>query len=264
MIEEDVSATLYSADIYAYLRRLELMYRPKAKYMLKQPDITNGMRSILVDWLVEVAEEYVLQPETLFLAVGYIDRFLSCMSVLRTKLQLVGAACMLVAAKFEEIYPPEVKEFVYITNDTYTRQQMLRMEQVILRVLAFGLSTPTMHYFVNRYCVMGRLDGVCRNLAMYFCELSLLEADPYLQFVPSIVAGSAVCLACHTLDLDPWNEHLREQSGYVVDDFKRCLPLLHKSYVSAPHYQQQSVRTKYTSKKFSEVANVNPPMNLPI
>ena len=66
--------------------------------MKKQPDITDSMRSILVDWLIEVAEEYKLHRETLFLSVSYIDRFLSQMSVLRGKLQLVGAACMFTAS----------------------------------------------------------------------------------------------------------------------------------------------------------------------
>ncbi|PKU27128.1 hypothetical protein llap_22568 [Limosa lapponica baueri] len=84
--------------------------KPKMGYMKKQPDITNSMRAILVDWLVEVGEEYKLQNETLHLAVNYIDRFLSSMSVLRGKLQLVGTAAMLLASKFEEIYPPEVAD----------------------------------------------------------------------------------------------------------------------------------------------------------
>ena len=68
------------------------------QYMIKQPDITYPMRAILVDWLVEVGEEYKLQPETIYLAVNYIDRFLSYMSVQRAKLQLVGTACMFIAA----------------------------------------------------------------------------------------------------------------------------------------------------------------------
>ena len=92
--------------------------------MKKQPDINNSMRAILVDWLVEVAEEYKLSPDTLYLAVNYIDRFLSSMVVLRKKLQLVGTACMLIASKLEEIYPPEVAEFVYITDDTYSGKEV--------------------------------------------------------------------------------------------------------------------------------------------
>ena len=76
---------------------MQLKNRPKPGYMKKQPDITNSMRSILVDWLVEVSEEYKIHRETLFLAVNYIDRFLSQLSVLRGKLQLVGAASMFLA-----------------------------------------------------------------------------------------------------------------------------------------------------------------------
>ncbi len=77
---------------------LQQNYRPKPGYMKKQPDINASMRSILVDWLVEVAEEYKLMEQTLYLTVNYIDRFLSCMSVMRGKLQLVGTACMLIAS----------------------------------------------------------------------------------------------------------------------------------------------------------------------
>lgn len=76
----------------------QMKYRPKVHYMRKQPDITDSMRTILVDWLVEVGEEYKLRTETLYLAVNFLDRFLSCMSVLRGKLQLVGTAAMLLAS----------------------------------------------------------------------------------------------------------------------------------------------------------------------
>lgn len=65
-----------------------------------------------------------LKPETLFLAANYTDRFLSYMHVTRGKLQLVGVTAMFVAAKFEEIYPPTAAEFVYISDYTYTRDQV--------------------------------------------------------------------------------------------------------------------------------------------
>lgn len=88
----------YQTDILHYLREAELRNRPKFGYMRKQPDINKSMRTILIDWLVEVGEEYKLQGETLCLAVTYIDRFLSLMSVVRAKLQLVGTAAMFIAA----------------------------------------------------------------------------------------------------------------------------------------------------------------------
>ena len=66
--------------------------------MTKQTDISHNMRWILIDWLVEVCEEYNLHTETLYLAVSYIDRFLSQMSVKRDKLQLVGTTAMFIAS----------------------------------------------------------------------------------------------------------------------------------------------------------------------
>ncbi|CAG04656.1 unnamed protein product, partial [Tetraodon nigroviridis] len=156
----------YAAEIHAYLREMELKTRPKAAYMKKQPDITVSMRAILVDWLVEVGEEYKLQNETLYLAVNYIDRFLSSMSVLRGKLQLVGTAAMLLASKFEEIYPPEVAEFVYITDDTYTKKQVLRMEHLVLKVLSFDLAAPTVNQFLTQYFLHQSVGKQVENLAM--------------------------------------------------------------------------------------------------
>lgn len=129
-------------------------FQGRSNYMRKQPDINDSMRSILVDWLVEVSEEYKLQGETLCLAINYIDRFLSFMSVVRAKLQLVGTAAMLIASKYEEIYPPEIGEFVYITDDTYTKVQVLRMEKLLLKVLSFDLSAPTTYSFTSMFCVM--------------------------------------------------------------------------------------------------------------
>jgi len=73
------------------------------------------------------------------------------MSVVRSKLQLVGGTAMYLASKFEEIVPPEISEFVYITDDTYTKSQIVRMERMILKVLDFNLAAPTAHNFLLRY-----------------------------------------------------------------------------------------------------------------
>ncbi|KAL1459287.1 hypothetical protein WDU94_011288 [Cyamophila willieti] len=99
-----INADDYRDDIYQYLLQCERRIRPKANYMRKQPDINAEMRSVLVDWLIEVAEEYKMQNETLHLAINYVDRFLSLMSVVRSKLQLLGTAALFVASKYEEIF----------------------------------------------------------------------------------------------------------------------------------------------------------------
>lgn len=252
----------YAAEIHAYLREMEVKTRPKAGYMKKQPDITNSMRAILVDWLVEVGEEYKLQNETLYLAVNYIDRFLSSMSVLRGKLQLVGTAAMLLASKFEEIYPPEVAEFVYITDDTYTKKQVLRMEHLVLKVLSFDLAAPTIHQFLTQYFLHQSVSKQVESLSMYLGELSLVDSDPFLKYLPSQTAAAAFVLANNTVTGGSWPKSLVEMSGYSLEDLMPCVEDLHKMYLNATQHAQQSVREKYKGPKYHEVSSIQAPATL--
>ncbi|XP_061876429.1 cyclin-A1 [Colius striatus] len=265
-MEDDVTLPVeeYAQDIHQYLREAELRFRPKPYYMRKQPDITTGMRAILVDWLVEVGEEYKLRTETLYLAVNFLDRFLSCMSVLRGKLQLVGTAAMLLASKYEEIYPPEVDEFVYITDDTYTKRQLLRMEQLLLKVLAFDLTAPTINQFLLQFF---QRHGVCmrtENFARYLAELSLLEADPFLKYLPSQTAAAAYCLANYTVNRSFWPETLAAFTGYSLSEIVPCLTDLHKACLDASHCQLQAIKEKYKRSKYLQVSLLEPPAVLPL
>jgi cyclin B len=97
------------------------------------------MRAILIDWLVEVHLKFKLVNESLFLTINLIDRFLEKEQVSRQKLQLVGVTAMLIACKYEEIYPPIVKDFVYITDNAYTKEEILSMERKILTTLDFNI-----------------------------------------------------------------------------------------------------------------------------
>ncbi|KFV40640.1 Cyclin-A2, partial [Tyto alba] len=252
----------YISDIHTYLREMEVKCKPKIGYMRKQPDITNNMRAILVDWLVEVGEEYKLQNETLHLAVNYIDRFLSSMSVLRGKLQLVGTAAMLLASKFEEIYPPEVAEFVYITDDTYTKKQVLRMEHLILKVLSFDLAAPTINQFLTQYFLHQQTNTKVESLSMYLGELSLIDADPFLKYLPSVTAAAAFHLAGYTITGQTWPESLCKVTGYTLEDIKPCLMDLHHTYLKAAQHTQQSIREKYKSTKYHGVSLIDPPETL--
>ncbi|KAF5296260.1 hypothetical protein FQA39_LY12597 [Lamprigera yunnana] len=248
----------YRTEIYLYLRELELHNRPKPGYMRKQPDINYSMRTILVDWLVEVALEYKLQSETLFLAVNYIDRFLSYMSVVRGKLQLVGTAAMFIAAKYEEIYPPDISEFVYITDDTYTRRQVVRMEHLILKVLSFDLSVPTPLTFITAMSIATGIPDRVMYLAMYLTELAMLETDAYLETLPSVLAAAAIAVARYTLNLTPWTKELKCKTGYETQDFKRTMEFLYILFCKAGTQNQRAIQEKYSSSKYLHVSKLTP------
>jgi len=107
--------------------------------MRNQRDINENVRAILVDWIISVHAKFKLLPETLYIAINLVDRYFSIFNVLKTEVQLVGVAALLIATKYEEIYPPTVKDFIYLTDNTYTRQQILTMEQNILFHLQFEI-----------------------------------------------------------------------------------------------------------------------------
>ena len=93
--------------------------------MKQQVDINEKMRGILVDWIVEVHLRFKLLPETLFLTVNLIDRYLQKTQIMRTRLQLVAVGALLIASKYEEIYVPELRAFAYISDNAYTTKEIL-------------------------------------------------------------------------------------------------------------------------------------------
>jgi len=252
----------YARDIFVYLRELELEHRVSPHFMQSQKDINATMRSILIDWLVEVAEEYRLVPETLYLAVNYIDRFLSDVPVNRSKLQLVGVTCMLIASKYEEIHPPAVDEFVYISDNTYKREEILQMEGMILNRLKFDLSVATTRVFLNRFlkaAKVGECDQTTEKLCEYLCELTLQEYA-FLKYRPSEVAAAALHLALQTMRLPSWSPFLEDVSGYATDQLQNCVAEMYVVFRKAESNTLQAVREKYAHAKFLCVSSLRPPV----
>eukprot|EP00037_Helgoeca_nana_P002367 m.33360 g.33360 ORF g.33360 m.33360 type:complete len:396 (-) comp12538_c0_seq1:92-1279(-) len=254
----------YVDEIFEYLQATESKFMPKPKYMRKQKDINHSMRSILADWLIEVAQEYKLDPQTLFIAVGYIDRFLSEMSVNRTKLQLVGVTAMLLAAKYEEIYPPAVDEFVYITDNTYSRDQILKMEHLILKVLQFDMGGVTPYSFVQRFLVIANADSVTKDLAMYLLESTLQDGERYMKYKPSLIAAGALCNALYATKQPCWTPTLVHYSKLSVEDISECVQDMYYTFSNAATAPQQAVREKYSSHRFSAVSQIPPPLTPPL
>ena len=163
-------------------------------YMADQDEINAMMRAILVDWLVEVHMKFKLVPETLYLSISIIDRYCSHVAVERRELQLVGVTALLLACKYEEIYPPEVRDCVYITDRAYTRQDVLDMEQTIVQALEFKLTVPTGYPFLVRYLRITKASALASAAANYYMEITLQHYE-FVAYRPSLVASAAVCLA---------------------------------------------------------------------
>jgi len=248
----------YIDDIYEHLREAESAKRPDPHYTsTTQRDVNAVMRGILVDWLVEVAEEYKLSADTLYLSVGYIDRCLSVQPIARTKLQLLGVTCMLIASKYEEIYAPQVDEFCYITDNTYSRDDVLQMERTVLDALEFELTQPTIKTFLRRALRAAESDSKTEFLANYLAELSLAEYG-MLVFPPSLVASASVSLALQTLGKPPWSATLEHYTTYELTDLAECVSALRKTHALAQKSALGAVREKYAAVKFKCVSLIKP------
>ena len=129
-----------AAHRYVHFREKELETSVSPTYMRQQAHINEKMRAILIDWLVEVHLKFKLVPETLYLTVNLIDRYLLGSPVERSNLQLVGVSALLLASKYEEIYPPELKDLVYITDKAYTQEQILGMEEKMVKALKYKMT----------------------------------------------------------------------------------------------------------------------------
>jgi len=163
-----------------------------------QSEVTSAMRTTLVEWLIEVAEEYSLVSETLHLAVTLMDRFLNIEDTPRKSLQLLGITCVLIASKLEEIYAPSVAELCYITDNTYSVKQLIAMERTVLKSLYYRVCLPTSKTFCNIYCAAMSLDYDVEYLSNFLCETTLLSTE-LCVYRASIKAKAAIMISYVTL-----------------------------------------------------------------
>jgi hypothetical protein len=227
--------------------------------MSKQQDVNSKMREILVDWLHEVHLKFRLQTETMFLAINYLDRFLERRAVNRTKLQLVGCAAMLLAAKYEEMYPPEIRHFVYISDKAYTKDQILSMEQIMLSTIEFNLTAPTALRFAERFMKIARITDTNKWLCQFLIELTLQDIS-FLSYTPSMIASGAVWLVLNHMG-SSWSSTLSTHTGYSEEEVKKTAAAIYNySILDNPKYV--ACRKKYNQSKFNAAASIK--LNKPI
>jgi hypothetical protein len=225
-------------------------------YMDRQDDITPRMRSILVDWLVEVQERYRLRYITLHLTVSIIDRYLSLRNVRRRHLQLVGVTAMFIASKYEEIDPPKVDEFAYITDSTYSRNEILNMECQVLVVLNFQIAKPTPAHFFDTLQRNNGGDDKGRHLAQYALDLALLE-DRCLQHSPSVLVSAALYISNRILGRrELWPATMAAQSRHTEAELQACIQQLDTLITSASSASLQGIRRRYQTAEMSRVADL--------
>lgn len=254
----------YVDTCYEYLRYLEHSMAIRPRYLDERTEITPKMRSILVDWLVQVHKRFKLQTETLYLTVAILDRYLQqAEKASKNEMQLIGITSMMIACKYEEIYSPEIDDFVYICDNAYTSDQIMTMELGIVEALDYNLGMPMSIQFLRRYSktaqVLGEdvVNGNQHALAKYLLELALTDYD-LCSIKPSLLAAAALKLSLEILTKETWgaffqhySEYTEEEIEFTVTLFSKCLYQMEFTKTGA---RLTAVKKKYSEPKFFSIA----------
>ncbi|KAH3760671.1 cyclin A1 L-like [Pelomyxa schiedti] len=224
--------------------------------------VNSGMRFILIDWLIEVVEEYRLSEETLFHSVNYVDRYLERNpNTPRAKLQLVGMAAIFIASKYQDITPPSSKQLADISANTYTKSEVIEMEQELLRALCFRLAPVTSSAFLSFFLQQFPIRDQLHYLPKYLLEMTLLD-DRMGQYPPSLVASSALALSNHTLGItNCWPQLLGSITGYNIAELMPCMNDITVFWrnLIVPTQMHRALIEKYSNPKMCRVGCIAPP-----
>ena len=191
---------------------------PNPMYMDSQKELTWTLWGVLVHWLIQVHAYLGLMPEMLFLAVNVIDRVLSARVISLAKLPLVGITSLFIASKVEEVVSPPIVCFLNCTAMSYMRDEMLQVEQYVLKTLKWNLSYTNPIYFLQRVSRADDHDVKARTIAKYLIKISCLEWR-LLSAPPPLLAAATIWLARLILDNETW---VRHSMSFII-----CYYLLH-------------------------------------
>ncbi|XP_055925073.1 G2/mitotic-specific cyclin-B3-like isoform X2 [Argiope bruennichi] len=242
-IEDPSSVPQYARDIFRWYREREKQFI-LVKYLDKQKEMTKSMRAILVDWMVEVQESFELNHETLYLAVKLVDMYLMHNFVAKSKLQLVGATAVFIAAKFDERLPPLIDDFLYICDDSYNRQEFLETEIKILKAINFDLGVPLSYRFLRRYARCARISMEMLTLARFILETSLMDYE-LIDVLDSKLAAAALLLALKMKDME-WTPTLDYYTEYKENELQDLVVHLNRNISVPPNKHLQTIRMKYS------------------
>jgi cyclin B len=234
----------------------ELKCKPKLGYMSSQKDINEQMRAILIDWLIEVHYRFRLKSETLFQTVWIIDTYLTFEQIQRAKLQLLGIASLLISCKSQEIYYPPLKEFIDITDGAYDKNELLEMENNILKILNFNIVSPTSNDFYNIIAKAFNFDKKQFYLGRYFLESALIDYQ-MLRYSSSVIAVSCAYIVMKFFGINNYkilynSDVVRERCPQkAIKEAAREICFLVKNLSQST---LKAVKDKYSLSQFLNVA----------
>jgi cyclin B len=180
-------------------------FKAEYNYMNNQKEITEQMRSILIDWIIDVHGKFGFCDETLYMTVSIIDRYSSIKKITRNEYQCLGITALMISCKHEEINVPKVEDFIYITDNAYTKQEVFNMEIDILDKLKYNLLYPSPIKFYEYLSLHFGFDKKKHFLGKYLMETFLLDLI-CIKFKPSIISCACIYIVMKFFKMKNYKE----------------------------------------------------------
>ena len=250
----------YLEEIYVnlLLEETQATTKPKFGYMNTQPEINEIMRAILIDWIIDVHLRFNLRQETLFMTIWLIDTYLSFAFVHRDKLQLLGITCLLISCKSHEIYYPQNDKLIEMTDNAYSKEEMLTMENEILKKLNFFIVCPNPIDFYNILSKMFNFEKKQYYLGNFFIESALVNYQ-ILKYSSSVIASSCTYLVMKYYRINGYqklynNFIINEQ--FPEDVIKDAAKEIYVLVDNLSKSKFKSVKKKYSLTQFENVSEI--------
>lgn len=264
----------YISDIYSNYILSQHVNIPPIGFLKTQSCINEKMRSILVDWIIEIHYKFNLIEETLFLSVNILDRFLSKKQVGKKMLQMLACACILISSKYEEIYPPECRDFIYISENSFSVDDLKRLESDVLITLEYELIHVSALQFLNRlYLVSSKnknpvllldkhkstRENPTEDEKIYFLSLYLLEMTllDYSMLGFSNLNKSCACLLLARLIMEikpPWTEELNYHTSLDYQSLELIVNKIKALSLKMNFSNLSSLKSKFNSRSFLSIS----------
>ena len=251
----------YSKEIFSFLKSNEKLNMPIYKNInLNKTEISEKSRKILIDWIISVHAKFNLLPNTLFLTINLIDRIIEKNVAYINSFQLLGTTALHIAAKYEEIYPPEINDYIFISNKAFSKEDVIEMENFILDKLNFDVLCISPYLFLDRLYFISRENNIdVYYLSSMFIEFSFLSIE-IMKNKQSLIAASMFYLALKFIypkKNKVWNNKLQIHTGYKEHKIKSVIKdfiLFFKGNIRDKKNKINSLFIKYNHDKFGNVS----------
>lgn len=243
----------YNALIFDFIKANQTEINKKSNYMSTQKDINEKMRAILVDWLVDVTQKFQMAPQTLFMTVNLLDRYLTIKQIERSKLQLLGITCLMIVGKYEEIYPPLLKDYLAVCDNAFENKEILTMEACVLSCLDFSVGRNCSFIFLEHLEAVIGLEEKPFFFVRYILENSLVMMK-CLKFSALELVMGAVFLVKKIFKIGGWEPELGKLTEVGEMKTKVCARDLYIMMKEMDKSELTAIKRKFAQSEFLEVS----------